>query len=230
MAQPAAPRSAHPVRIAPSLLAADFARLADEVRSVEAAGADWLHLDVMDGHFVPNLTFGPFVCAAIKRCATRPLDVHLMITDPWRYADAFLDAGADLLTFHIEVAPNGDVGALLAHIRERGRKAGLSVQPDTPASALAPFLGRLDLVLVMSVFAGFGGQKFMPSVLPKVHELRAAGFTGEVSMDGGIGPATIADSARAGTNVFVAGTAVFGAADRTARIAELRRLAAAAPR
>jgi ribulose-phosphate 3-epimerase len=218
----------HPIRIAPSLLAADFAHLADEVRSVEAAGADWLHLDVMDGHFVPNLTFGPFVCAAIKKVASKPLDVHLMITDPWRYADAFLDAGADLLTFHVEVAANGDVGALLARIRARGAKAGLSVQPDTPASALAPFVEQMDLVLVMSVFAGFGGQKFMPSVLPKVAELRAAGFRGEVSMDGGIGTATIGDAARAGTNAFVAGTAVFGAPDRQARIAELRQLASAA--
>ena len=218
----------HPVRIAPSLLAADFARLGDEVRSVEAAGADWLHLDVMDGHFVPNLTFGPQVCAAIHGVATRPLDVHLMITDPWKYADAFLDAGADALTFHVEVAERGDVGALLARVRARGALAGLSLQPDTPADALAPFVEAMDLVLVMSVFAGFGGQKFMPSVLPKVARLRELGFRGEVSMDGGIGPATIADSARAGTNVFVAGTAVFGAPDRTARIAELRALATAA--
>jgi ribulose-phosphate 3-epimerase len=220
----------HPIRIAPSLLAADFARLADEVRSVEAGGADWLHLDVMDGHFVPNLTFGPVVVAAIKKVASKPLDVHLMITDPWRYADAFLDAGADLLTFHVEVADNGDVPALLAQIKKRGRKAGMSLQPDTPAQALAPYVRDLDLVLVMSVFAGFGGQKFMASVLPKVAELRRLGFRGEVSMDGGIGGTTIADSARAGTNVFVAGTAVFGAADRTARIAELRGLAAGASR
>ena len=218
----------HPIRIAPSLLAADFARLGDEVRSVEAGGADWLHLDVMDGHFVPNLTFGPFVCLAIDKVAARPLDVHLMITDPWQYADAFLDAGADCLTFHVEVAAKGDARALLRRIRARGAKAGLSLQPDTPAEALRPFVGELDLVLVMSVFAGFGGQKFMPEVLPKVPALRAMGFDGEVAIDGGIGPSTIAAAAKAGVNVFVAGTAVFGASDRAARIAELRALAAAA--
>ena len=146
----------------------------------------------MDGHFVPNLTFGPFITKAIGKCATKPLDVHLMITDPWQYADPFLDAGADCLTFHVEVEENGDVRELLQKIRARGAKAGLSVQPDTPVERLRPYVDDLDLVLVMSVFAGFGGQKFMTSVLPKVAELRDMGFQGEVSMDGGISPDTIA--------------------------------------
>ena len=218
----------HPIRIAPSLLAADFARLAEEVASVERGGADWLHLDVMDGHFVPNLTFGPVVTEAIRRVATKPLDVHLMITDPWKYADAFLDAGATWLTFHVEVDQRGDALALLRHIRSRGAKAGLSLQPDTPVERLLPYLAECDLVLVMSVFAGFGGQKFMPSALDRAPALRAMGYRGEVSIDGGIGASTIAQAGASGVNVFVAGTAVFSAADRAARIAELRRLAESA--
>jgi ribulose-phosphate 3-epimerase len=182
----------------------------------------------MDGHFVPNLTFGPPVVAAIKRVASRPLDVHLMIDDPWRYRDAFLDAGADLFTFHVEVEGRGDARALIGSIKQRGVKVGMSLQPDTPVERLRPFLRDLDLVLIMSVFAGFGGQQFMPEVLPKAAALRALGFAGEISMDGGIALATVARSAAAGTNVFVAGTAVFGAADRARRIAELRQRAQAA--
>ncbi len=195
---------------------------------MQDAGADWLHLDVMDGHFVPNLTFGPVVVEAVKRVAARPLDVHLMITDPWRYADPFLDAGADLFTFHVEVADRGDALELIRKVRARGSKVGMSLQPDTPVERLEPYLPELDLVLVMSVFAGFGGQQFMPETLPKVARLRQLGFLGDVSMDGGIGPGTIAQGAAAGANVFVAGTAVFGVADRAERIAALRALAASA--
>jgi ribulose-phosphate 3-epimerase len=219
----------HPVRIAPSLLSSDFARLAEEIARVEAAGADWLHLDVMDGHFVPNLTIGPPVVAAIKRNARVPLDVHLMIEDPWRYADAFLDAGADVFTFHLEIAGRGDPRALIEKVKARGARAAMSLNPDASGDALAPYLPALDMVLVMSVFPGFGGQRFMPEVLPKVEALRGRlGFHGEIEMDGGIGPETIAACAAAGTNVFVAGTAVFGAPDVTARINELRKRATAA--
>jgi len=218
----------HPVRIAPSLLASDFARLADEVVEIEQAGADWLHVDVMDGHFVPNLTIGPPVVAAMKRVASKPLDVHLMIQDPWKYADSFLDAGADVLTFHLEVADRGDAGALIEKIRGRGVKAAMAINPDADVTRLAPYLPGLDMVLVMSVFPGFGGQKFMAEVLGNVKALREdMGFEGEIEMDGGIDPDTIAACAAAGTNVFVAGTAVFGAPDRAARIRDMRGLAEA---
>src|SRR5690606_15141391 len=183
-------------------------------------------VDVMDGHFVPNLTIGPPVVARIKKVARRPLDVHLMITDPWRYADAFLDAGADVFTFHLEVAekaPAGQVDALIDKVRGRGVKVGMALNPDAEVERLRPWLDRLDLVLVMSVFAGFGGQRFMPSVLPGARRLRTElGFRGELEMDGGIDPETIGAAAEAGVNVFVAGTAVFGATDRRARISELR--------
>jgi ribulose-phosphate 3-epimerase len=217
-----------PIRIAPSLLSCDFARIADEVATVEAAGADWLHVDVMDGHFVPNLTIGPPVVAKIKQVARCPLDVHLMITDPWQYADAFLAAGADVFTFHLEVAERGDGLGLIDKVKRRGVKVGMALNPDADVARLAPYLPHLDLVLVMSVFAGFGGQRFMPSVLPGARRLRdELGFAGDLEMDGGIDPDTIEQSAAAGVNVFVAGTAIFGVADRAARIRELRARATA---
>jgi ribulose-phosphate 3-epimerase len=209
-------------------LSCDFARIADEVADVEAAGADWLHVDVMDGHFVPNLTIGPPVVEKIKKVAKRPLDVHLMITDPWQYADAFLDAGADVFTFHLEVAEKGDAMPLIDKVKSRGVKVGMALNPDADVARLQPYLPHLDLVLVMSVFAGFGGQRFMPSVLPGARRLRQElGFTGELEMDGGIDPTTISQAAAAGVNAFVAGTAIFGVSDRKTRVRELRALAQA---
>ncbi len=215
------------IKIAPSLLSCDFARIADEVARVEAAGADWLHLDVMDGHFVPNLTIGPPVVARIRKIAKVPLDVHVMITDPAQFAPAFLDAGADVYTFHVE-AP-GDPRKTIDIVKQRGRKVGMAINPDTPESRIAPYLADLDLVLVMSVFPGFGGQKFIPDVLGKAERLRGAlGYTGDLEIDGGIAPDTIASAARAGCDVFVAGSAIFGAPDVGARIREMRSTAIAA--
>ncbi len=219
----------HPIRIAPSLLSCDFARIQEEIQMVEAAGADWLHIDVMDGHFVPNLTIGPPVVAKMKAVATKPLDVHLMIEDPWQYADPFLDAGADVFTFHLEVAGAGDAMALIDKVKSRGVKVAMALKPDADVHGLEPYLPSLDMVLVMSVFPGFGGQKFMGEVLEKVTTLRnELAFGGEIEMDGGITPDTIEACARAGTNVFVAGTAVFGAENVPARIRELRSMADAA--
>jgi len=215
--------------IAPSLLSADFARLADEVGRVEQAGADWLHLDVMDGHFVPNLTIGPPVVAAIRAVARRPLDVHLMIEEPLRYAGEFARAGAHVLTFHTEVAPGERGREVVRAFRDQGvALVGVSLNPDTPIESVAQLLGEVDLVLVMSVFPGFGGQKFMPEVLAKVRWLRARGWGGLVEMDGGLNARTLPLCAAAGTDVFVAGSAIFGSGDLGATIAGLRASARSA--
>ncbi|MCC6407936.1 MAG: ribulose-phosphate 3-epimerase [Planctomycetes bacterium] len=213
--------------ISPSLLSADFARLGDETRRVEDAGADWLHVDVMDGHFVPNLTIGPPVVAALKKVARRPLDVHLMISEPKRYAKEYAAAGAHVLTFHWEVAPSASASReVIAAFRDQGVPVvGVSLNPDRRVEELEPILGDVDLVLVMSVFPGFGGQKFMPEVLSKVRWLRAQGFCGHVEMDGGLSEKTIGVCAEAGTNAFVAGSAIFGASDMSATIARMRELA-----
>jgi len=210
------------VAVAPSLLASDFARLGEEIGAVEAAGADLIHVDVMDGQFVPNLTVGVPVVASVRRATELPVDVHLMITDPADYIDPFLDAGADILTFHIEAVPE-PVG-LLERIRSRGALAGLVLKPATPVSALADFVAHVDMILVMSVEPGFGGQAFMTEVLPKVTECRQLlGDSGLVEIDGGIDATTVGNAVGAGAQVLVAGSAVFGSDDYAGAIAGLRR-------
>ncbi len=219
-----------PTLISPSLLASDFAKLGDEVRRVEAAGADWLHIDVMDGHFVPNLTIGAPVVESLARVASRPLDVHLMISEPLRYARDFVKAGAHVLTFHAELAPTpARQREMLKGLRGEGAPlVGIALNPPCAIEHIADVLDDVDLVLVMSVHAGFGGQKFMPEVLSKVRWLRERGYVGHIEMDGGIGEKTIAQCAEAGTNVFVAGSAVFGSSDMPGTIARMRETARAA--
>lgn len=218
--------------IAPSLLSCDFSRIGEEITSIEAQGADWHHVDVMDGHFVPNMTFGPPIVAAMNRVATRPLDVHLMVANPIEYATEYVAAGADVLTFHWETVGSGTArGARLAAraFRDAGApKVGVSINPNTPVEPLGEILDEVDLVLVMSVFPGFGGQRFMVHTLEKTRWLRSQGYRGHVEMDGGLNAETIPLCAEAGADVFVAGSAVFGAPDREAAIQGFRASAAAA--
>jgi ribulose-phosphate 3-epimerase len=209
-----------PVKIAPSLLAADFVHLARDVALVEDAGADWLHVDVMDGHFVPNLSIGLPVVKALKAVARRPLDVHIMISEPLRYAKQYVEAGAHVLSCHLETEPDA-----LEAIRAAGARAGLAVNPDTDIAPLRDMLERVDLVLVMSVHPGFGGQSFIPEVLSKVETLRSWGYDGDIEVDGGISPDTIGEAAAAGANVFVAGSAVFRSEDWADTIRRMRETA-----
>jgi len=219
-----------PLRIAPSLLSCDFARLGEELARAEDAGADWHHVDVMDGHFVPNLTLGPPVVKKIKEHARIPLDVHLMIENPADWAERYADAGADVLTFHYEAAREC-FEETLAAFRATGCRVGVAVNPDCGVEPLRAHLGAIDLVLVMSVHAGFGGQKFLPEVLDKVKAVRSWGFDGDLEMDGGISDATAPDCTAAGTNVLVSGSYLFGHADMAAGVRALRSSSsAAAPR
>ena len=212
------------ILVAPSLLACDFGRLAEEVQQVQDAGADWLHVDVMDGHFVPNLTIGPAVVEAIRRASRLPLDVHLMLDHPEQYVQPFIDAGAHYLTVHLEspgLRTEGVLRKTLEAIRRLGARPGLSVRPRTSADALQPFLEAVDLVLVMTVEPGFGGQAFMPEAVPKVRQLREW-FPGELAVDGGINADTGRLCREAGANVLVAGTYVFRSASYKDAIQSLR--------
>jgi ribulose-phosphate 3-epimerase len=201
------------VRVAPSILSADFGRLADEVRAVEAAGADLIHVDVMDGRFVPNITIGPLVVKAVRAATKLPLDVHLMIVEPERYVEDFARAGADGITVHLEASPH--LHRTIQMIKGQGKRAAVALNPHTPIDGLDVVLPDLDMVLIMSVNPGFGGQRFIDAVVPKIEALRAEitrrGLKTDLEVDGGVAPDTVARVVAAGANVLVAGSAVFGA-------------------
>ena len=216
------------VRIAPSVLSADFGRLAEDIKRCEEGGADWIHVDVMDGRFVPNLTFGAKVIETLRGVTKLPLDVHLMVVEPEKYFDSFVAAGANVLTIHQEVAPH--LHRQLNRIRELGCRAGAAINPSTPVDALHDVVGDLDLLLVMTVNPGFGGQKFIESTVSKVARARdmltAARSTATLEVDGGISRDTITRCWRAGADTFVAGNAVFSASDVAAEIRALKALCA----
>ncbi|HEY3493788.1 MAG TPA: ribulose-phosphate 3-epimerase [Polyangiaceae bacterium] len=216
------------VRIAPSILSANLGRLADEVAEVEAAGADWIHVDVMDGCFVPNITFGPDIVRAVRRATKLPIDVHLMVEKPERHLDAFAEAGADGLSVHVETCPH--LQRTLAHIRELKKRPGVVLNPATPEENLRWVLGDIDLVLVMTVNPGFSAQAFLPAIVPKIARVRelidASKRSIDLEVDGGVSPETAGQVVAAGARVLVAGNAVFGQKDRAAAIARLRAAAA----
>ncbi|MEW5321065.1 ribulose-phosphate 3-epimerase [Geobacillus thermoleovorans] len=216
------------IQIAPSILSADFARLAEEIRSVEEGGADWIHVDVMDGHFVPNLTFGPPVVAAIRPVTKLPLDVHLMIADPDRYIPAFAKAGADVISVHVEACVH--LHRTIHFIKEQGVKAGVVLNPHTPVEMIRHVIADVDLVLLMTVNPGFGGQAFIPAVVPKIREVaRMASEQNkevDIEVDGGINAKTAPLCVEAGANVLVAGSSIYNEPDRAAAIRTLREACA----
>ncbi|MBS4217795.1 ribulose-phosphate 3-epimerase [Bacillus sp. FJAT-49711] len=212
------------IKIAPSILAADFSKLAEEVKDVEKAGADYIHIDVMDGHFVPNISMGPFIVEAVRKITDLPLDVHLMIENPDQYIKAFADAGADIITVHVEATRH--LHRTLQFIRSLGVKSGVVLNPATPVSTIEHILEVTDMVLLMTVNPGFGGQAFIDAVLPKIKEVRslinAKGLSIDIEVDGGIHEGTIKGCQEAGANIFVAGSAIFSTKDRQAAIQEIR--------
>lgn len=215
------------IQFAPSILSADFSRLGEEIRAVDQAGAELIHVDVMDGHFVPTITIGPLVVKAVRRVTNKVLDVHLMIENADRYLESFAEAGADWITVHVEACPH--LHRTVSRIRELGKKAGVVLNPATPLETLDFILEEVDLVMLMSVNPGFGGQSFIPSTLGKISRLKKRidelGLDVGIEIDGGISPATISKVAEAGANIFVAGSAIYGQADYRAVITEMRELA-----
>lgn len=213
--------------LSPSILSADFSRLGEEIRAVEAAGADWVHVDVMDGHYVPNLTIGPVVLASVRKVTRLPLDVHLMITDPDKYAPEFIEAGADWVSVHPETC--ADVGASLRRIRELGARPSVAVNPDVPLERVEPYLPLADMVLLMTVFPGFAGQEFIASVLPKIAQARRLvderGLSLLIEVDGGIKADNIDRVLRAGADVVVSGSGIFRTPDYAATIRRMRQVA-----
>ena len=214
------------IKIAPSILSADFSRLGNEITDIRSGGADYIHFDVMDGEFVPNISIGIPVLKSLRKITDMFIDVHLMITTPLRFAKAFCDAGADLVVFHVEADSYQNISDAIDVVKAQGKKVGLAVKPRTPAAVLYPFIERLDLVLVMTVEPGFGGQSFMPDQLPKIkelrHEIERRGLDCELEVDGGVDPVTARLVKDAGADVLVAGSAVFGKPDRAAQIAAIR--------
>lgn len=215
------------IKIAPSILSADFSQLANEIVKVEKAGADWIHIDVMDGHFVPNLTFGPPVVTAIRKVTKLPFDVHLMVTNPQDLIEPFVQAGADIITVHAETAPH--LHRLIQAIKDSGKKAGVSLNPSTSLAAVEDVLNDVDMILIMSVNPGFGGQKFIPGAIDKIARLKAQleqrNLSIDIEVDGGINAVTARQVVAAGANILVAGSAVYGAQDMAQAIKDIKGLA-----